>query len=502
MHPLVRDVLLSGITSLVTSGSALLVVALVGRLGDPKAVAEYLLVRRMASWILAGVLLGINVALPRYVAHAVNRPGLQKRYFCVALALGTAATCVLALVIDMDSRGFASLFFGDSQFKALIVPLSLLVLANGFHSTVFGFYRGRLEMERANALQFLNFALFPVVTVLVLWLQGSVAAMFLALGTVTLFCTALMAIPIFKLTSQAEEPWRGLPGELLRYGTARIPGDLALSGMFTIAPLIASHYVSLAKLAPLLLGLGILTVLGTSANPLNQVLLSKVTMMLAEGRMAQARIYVQHLLAGAVEVSIFVCLQSVIFADVAIRIWVGPKYLDEMLLIRILLASLPFYLLYTALRCVIDAASVTAYNTRNILVGFALFISVVLLEVRMVSAAWLLDSIAAAFLLALLVLAWLTVATLKQLYDVQFSWRNSIPSLAFCAVLGLAGFLLHWPKHTSALEFITLEILFTALFLGFANWRRSPWMAFLRDAFLQRPAVVQCTNDLVALKTA
>ena len=240
LHPVVRDVLISGVTSIVVSCAALLVVSLVGRLGNPEAVAEYLLVRRVSAWILSGVLLGISMALPRYVAHAVNRPGLQKSYFWAALGLGMAATSAVALVIDLNSSGFARLLFGDRDFKALIVPLSLLLLANGLHATVFGFYRGRLQMERANALQFFNFAVFPLVTVAVLWMQGSVASMFLLLSLLILGFTALMAIPIFQERAEAQVSWRKISSELLRYGTARIPGDLALGALFTVAPVVAS----------------------------------------------------------------------------------------------------------------------------------------------------------------------------------------------------------------------------------------------------------------------
>src|SRR5438105_3082867 len=119
LHPVVRDVLISGVTSVVVSCASLLVVSLVGRLGDPKAVAEYLLVRRVSAWILSGVLLGISMALPRYVAHAVNRPGLQKNYFWAALGRGMAATSAVALVIDLRSSAFSTLLFGDRQFQAL-----------------------------------------------------------------------------------------------------------------------------------------------------------------------------------------------------------------------------------------------------------------------------------------------------------------------------------------------------------------------------------------------
>jgi O-antigen/teichoic acid export membrane protein len=503
LHPVVRDVLISGITSIVISAASLLVVSLIGRLGDPQAVAEYLLLRRVSSWILSGALLGIGVALPRYVAHAVNRPALQRTYFSVALSLASAATALIALVIDFNSPAFARLLFGDAAFKTLIVPLSILLIANAFHAAVFGFYRGRLEMERANSLQFLNFAIFPLASVFVLWTRGSVAAMFTVISILVLLSSAIMAIPIFRLGRQRDASLHGISGELLRYGTARIPGDLALGSLFTVAPVIASHYIPLPKLAPLLLGLGILTVLGTSANPLNQVLLSKVTMMLAEGRMAEARAYIQHLVAGSVEISFFVCVQSVIFADVAIRIWVGPKYVNEMLLIRILLVALPFYLLHTALRCVIDAASVTAYNTHNILYTCAVFVAAVAAAIGIAPRAWLLNSIAAAFLLALLVLAWLTIRSLRQLYEVGFAWRNSLPSLALSAALGSVSFFFRWLGHfdTSAFEFVVLQMFLIAAFFTFLNRRSTPWLKFLSDALLQRQTAVRGSGDLVPLES-
>ena len=502
LHPVVRDVLISGATSVVVSCAALLVISLVGRLKDPEAVAEYLLLRRVSSWLLSGVLLGISVALPRYVAHLVNRPRLQKNYFWGALGLAMTATAAVAILIDVRPSSFARLLFGDPQFRTLIVPLSLFLLANGFHATVFGFYRGRLQMERANALQFLNFAVFPLATVLVLWTGGSVGGMFLALSLLTLACCLAMAIPIFRLRSEPQVSWRSISSELLRYGTARIPGDLVLGALFTITPIVASHYIALPKLAPLLLGLGILSVLGTSANPLNQVLLSKVTMMLAEGRMQEARNYIEHLLAASAEVSIFLCIQSVIFADVAVRIWVGSRYLNEMLLIRILMVALPFYLLHTALRCAIDAASVIAYNTRNILITSAVFIPVMFAETKMVPAAWLLDSIAGAFLLALGILGWLTVRTLRHLYDVRFSWSSSIPSFLFAGLLGAGGLIFRRAEHfnTTDFEFITLQVMAGLLFVAFLSLRRSSWLEFLRDAFLQRQA--HPVEDLIALKSA
>jgi O-antigen/teichoic acid export membrane protein len=254
----------------------------------------------------------------------------------------------------------------------------------------------------------------------------------------------------------------------------------------------------------LLLGLGILSVLGTGANPLNQVLLSKISMMLAEDRIQEARQYIQHLFSASVEISCFVCIQVVIFADVAIRIWVGPKYVTDMLLIRILLAAVPFYLLHTALRCVIDAASITAYNTRNILIAFGAFVVLICAVVRTLPEALLLHSIAAIFLLALVVLSWLTAKTLNHLYGVRLSWRDSGPLLLFSGLLGLASFLFRFAQHfnTSSVQAVALEVLLTALFYWFLNQRRSPWLMFMRNAFLQKRVATHGVDAAVVLKSA
>jgi O-antigen/teichoic acid export membrane protein len=399
---------------------------------------------------------------------------------------------------------FARLLFGDAEFKTLVIPLAVFLLANALHAIVFSFYRGRLQMERANFLQFLNFAVFPLVATLVIWTGRSIATMFLTIGVLTLVCTLAMALPIFRERPLGTSHERGVARELLRYGTARIPGDIALGALFTVAPIIASHYVPLPRLAPLLLGLGILNVLGTSANPLNQVLLSKVSMMLAEGRMQEAASYIGHLVTGAVEVSVFACLQIVIFADVVVRIWVGPKYLSEMLLVRILLLAIPFYLLHTALRCVIDAASVTAYNTRNILFTFGLVMASVLVEVRTVPAHWVLDAIAGALLVALVMLAVLTVLSLKKLYPLKLAWSRSGSSLLFALALGGASFALRWVHGFDAgiVEFIIVQIVAASLFAVFLHLKDSPWFAFVRDGLLQKIPAAPRDQALGAVKSA
>src|SRR5690242_16872721 len=116
LHPVVRDLGLTLATesSIVVAG--LLLVSLVGRLLGPVALGEYLLLRRVSGWLIAGVLLGLGQGLPRYVALAMTKP-LRERlaYFAASTSCIMGSAIAVALVLWFGRQFFASLLFGDSR---------------------------------------------------------------------------------------------------------------------------------------------------------------------------------------------------------------------------------------------------------------------------------------------------------------------------------------------------------------------------------------------------
>jgi hypothetical protein len=129
---------------------------------------------------------------------------------------------------------------------------------------------------------------------------------------------------------------------------------------------------------------------------------------------------------------------------------------------------------------------------------------VVLVEVRTISPAWVLDAIAAAFLIALALLAWLTSTTLLRLYQVRIHWNESVLPLAFAGFAGLFSFLFRWIEdfHTGALEFLLVQLFLCASFVVFLARRDSAWFGFLRRALLQRQAASDNAVPLAVMKSA
>jgi len=261
-----------------------------------------------------------------------------------------------------------------------------------------------------------------------------------------------------------------------------------------LGPVIAAHYVSIDHVAHLLLGISMLTAVSISTEPLGLILLSKVSMMLAQNRKEEVRLCVKHLLATVVAFSVFVTVQVDVFVDVLVRAWVGPSFTGHTLVIRIVLLATPFYLLTVAFRSIIDAGSFKAYGTRNGLISVIVFLLLVGIEIIVLPAHLLLGGIAAALLIALITLAWLTQATLRLLFQVSFPWRDSISLVVLSLLLGGAALLIHWNGgfRTSVPELLIIEVVLSVLFVSALIRQDPPWLQFLcRTIFVQRDVAVE-----------
>lgn len=469
------------------------VISIFGRLLGPALLAEYLLIRRVAGWLNAAQL-GLGVGLPRYVARASGSKGKQESYFVAAAVCLGIFSAALLLPFNLLPTTFGQLFFGDPRLKNLVPPLSMFFLGLMAHGVVYGYYRGCLRMGLANALQCWNLGVIPLLSVGALFRTHSVGRIVSAMGALTILSSVLFAVPILHLLFR-----RGYgqitrhAAELLRYGVPRVLGDFSGGALFALGPIFGSHYVPMDEVASLLLGISILLTLSVSTGPLGLILLSKVTMMLAQSRREEVRSQLKYLIVAVVELSTFMTVQILVFTDVLVRACVGHAFPGHAFVIRIVLIATPFYLLISALRSVIDAASHKAYTARNGLVSLGVFLVLTGLAAIMLPRHLLLEGIASALLLALITLAWLTQKTVRQLFEVSVSWRSSIPSFVLTSVLGLVALLMHWTSgfQTGVLELVIIETAFSLVFTGALIWLDSPWVQFFwKTAFAMRIATV------------
>src|SRR5215813_14776424 len=115
---------------------------LAARLLGTEGFSEYAVARRTLAFIYPVALLGMIVALPRFIARhddSAEREG-SKGYFGAALWCVLITTGLICVVGNLFPAQVSGLFFGKSQFAPLVFPLSVMVAGLTFHTVTYAFF--------------------------------------------------------------------------------------------------------------------------------------------------------------------------------------------------------------------------------------------------------------------------------------------------------------------------------------------------------------------------
>lgn len=480
LHPALRDFALTGSTSLLVSIAAMVVIAIVGRTLGPALLGEYLLIRRMASWLQGPVQLPSGVALPRYVALSVSEAtSIRQSYFVAAFLTGCGIALLGGIALILWRYPISRLVYGTAQLANLVLPLSLMLLGFAAHGAVFGYYQGTLEMGHACALQWINFIVAPILAIMLSVRSHSIYFLVNLIGIFAVVGSLIFAWPIIRnlRLRDLDAELKKRTFELLSYGFPRLWGDFGLQALLSLPAVIAAHFLPIGSVTFLLLGGTFLTAVAAASLPLAVILLSRISRSIAQMRASQLRLQVTHFVSALIESSAFVGFQMIVFSDVIVRIWVGSSYLEGIRVIQIAIIGVPFYFVYAGLRSVIDAAAVKAHNTRNIVVSLTLFLLVVACVIASVSHEHLLAGLAASSVFSLAVLAFCTLRTVWELFQIDRKQIETMRGLALAAALGGLSFVLrYWFRFEPGLfalsffELASSAVYFLLLLLLGSRW--------------------------------
>ena len=476
VHPVLRDLTLTAAACFTNFAAGLLVISVFGHWWGLALLGEYLLLRRVASWFQPLSHLGMGVALPRYIAYSMYRfPGSELEYFAAS------ATCILvfnsafALGLYYGRNSLSILLFGNAQLSRLVAPLCVLMLGMGAQAAVYGYHRGCLQMKRAGALQ-VAVALAPLVAAMTLYRLRSVVAVVSFVGFLLLLIAAGFAVPILRsLDRRCFTKMRARASELLKYGLLRLPGDLSNGALLAIGPIVAMHFMPIAVVSKLLIASAMLAALSVSTEPLGLVFLSKISMMLANGRNEEVRRYTTCLAQAAISISVFLTIQVLVFADVLVRMWIGPSAANDMLVIRIVLIAVPFYLFYTSLRSVIDAGSIRPRNAINTLTSLAAQALMISIAVGVAPRTLLVPAIGLSLVIAFALLAFLTATSLSSLYSVHLNWKEAAVPIGTALAFGAVALMCRRWLGIHASMVVMLELVLGSAFLFTCLRSGAPW---------------------------
>jgi O-antigen/teichoic acid export membrane protein len=334
--------------------------------------SQYALARRVLAFLQPLTLLGLGMALPRYLALTEGRGEASRsaRYFCAALLWAGGFTVLLAATLLIWPRWFSYLFFGGTAYRSLIAPMALMLVGMSLHCILYAFLRGKMAVGRANALQLIDNGLLPL---LVLGLvHKDVAGMLWALGfgwTATAGTMCLITVVMLGWENPVSEG-----RELLRYGLQRVPGDFALIALLALPAFFAAHVGGIQQAGFVAFGLSLVNMIASVFSPVGIILLPKVSRAIGSGDFKSVRSEIVFIRRSALLISGAMVLLFEVLGAHLIRIYLGEAYVAAQGVVKVLaLGGLPLAF-YSALRSVIDAFHHRAINTINLLVALALFL--------------------------------------------------------------------------------------------------------------------------------
>lgn len=430
-----RDILITTLAQVGIAVGGLLLYRLLAVKKGAEGVAVYSLIKQNVVFVWPLIMLGMQAAIPRYIALGRGRAGAVEGYLLAAVALTGATTVAVSVLAFASPSDTASLLFGDSGRTKLVFPLVATLVATVALEVVYGYYRGQSNFLMANAVRLVSVAAFPVVLLIVAG-DRSIETLISLMAAGVLVSAVLTAFRPLTRAARAVSPARAVAAgrTLIDYGYRRIPGDVASVVLFAVPTVLAAHFVPLHRVAYLSTGLYVMAMISIAFQPIGMVFLPLLARLCATDWGA-ARRHVSMLATSAIHIAIFVTPQMVLFADVAVRVWLGPEFKDAGTIIAILAAPAGAYVFYVVLRSALDAATVTAYNARNNVIALALAALVATASLT-THAADPLNCIAWSFTLGLLTLGALTLLSVIRVYRLhprEFALPLSLGLGALCA---------------------------------------------------------------------
>lgn len=335
--------------------------------------SEYAVARRVLAFLQPITMLGLGVGLPRYIALADGRgePGRGSQYFYTTVFCVGGFTAILIIALLIWPGWFSFLFFGNSQDRYLLPPMALMLLGMSSHAILYAFFRGKMAVGHANALQFINNGVVPLVIFALFHRDLGILLRYLGLAWIG------ATVAFFGISSLKPGSMGRLTGsrELLSYGLRRLPGDFAMTAVLALPAIFTVHLAGIREAGFVAFGLAIVNMIAAVFAPVGIVLLPKVSRAIGAGDFDEVHreiVLIRRmtlLLAGVMVILVELS------AGPLVRIYLGQDYSPAAPVIKVLvLGALPLAF-FSALRSAIDAYHHRAINALNLIISLLLFLA-------------------------------------------------------------------------------------------------------------------------------
>jgi len=352
----------------------------------------YQVSRRAASLLTFPLLMGMGVGLTRFISFG-NAEGDSKEraggYLGSALLLGVPLLVITSLLAFATPGGFTRLFLGGPDAASLVVPTLSAVVGLYFSTLIYGYFVGQSRMAPANLVKLGNIILLPALAVALSGRSVGRAQTVWGVGmAVSSIVWAASDLGLRRSPALFTPGTRRRIRELLKFGLPRVPGEIALFGLFAIPTILIASQRGLESAGRFSFGLSLIQICGGMFAAGGTVLLPMVGGMSASNRRGRIPLMMNRVIAATLLVSVTVSVAAVCAMTLILGVILGPQFTEAAGEARWLMLGIAPYALYQVLRGPLDALENWPHNTINLWLGLVVAMVPISLDLPWLAPQW------------------------------------------------------------------------------------------------------------------
>ena len=332
----------------------------------------FALLKRILGFSLPLFILGLGVALPRYIAISSSKV-ISNTYFTSGILIVIGSFLGGLTIISIIPNHISLLIFNDNSFSNWILPLFLLTFGYICHSIMYNYFRGNHWWLEANLIQFVNLGLAPIIFFLI-----TEDLLFIIYGMSYFYFLVFLGFVVYLIKHKILVKPKSMQSkylfDLLKFGFQRLFGDILLGAFFLIPALVVTHSNGILEGGKVAFALTFINIAGAALGPVSIILLPDVAKLIKEKDFIRISLLHKKVTYFSIFFGIGSLLIFFITADTLIPMVFDTNSLEIIYFSKVLFIAVIGYTFYILLRSFNDALNSKAYNSLNILFGFILFI--------------------------------------------------------------------------------------------------------------------------------
>lgn len=373
-----QDIVLTAMGQFIVLAIALAINKLLSIFLGPEQFAIFTIANKSAGVIAFLMLMGIGIALPRYLARVrvKGKKSDEASVYYASLIIFAISTSIVFLICTVFGDTIGNFIFNGQSHNDLIFPMLIFAVSTATSAYLYSFLRGIDKFRLFNVIQVI---VGLIGLGAVLFYGNKINEQLLARGFLisiaTLIILATLTYSAYRVVKLERKQLKTDIKKVFLYSVLRVPGEIFLFS-FSVVPLILINTrFGLQTAAAFATAVTINLLVVPIFQFVGMVLLPYVSKQLARGEGREITRKINTLRAAYLLIAVTSLIGVYFLTDLIIQLLFTSEYVQFAAIVRILYVSVVPYSLYLLLRNPIDAISAIPFNTINLGISFGVLIA-------------------------------------------------------------------------------------------------------------------------------